>query len=94
MKFHLLNLHFLSCFSIFLITNRGTEEYFGLDNRVTIINSTLGKALGGAAGKVYQRNFAIVFLTLFKSTSFSVHFPVEIIQCAVVGLEASFHAFY
>jgi 7-keto-8-aminopelargonate synthetase-like enzyme len=30
--------------------NRGTEEYFGLSNRVDIINSTLGKALGGAAG--------------------------------------------
>jgi len=31
-------------------TGRGTEEYFGLEGRVTIINSTLGKALGGAAG--------------------------------------------
>ena len=29
---------------------RGTEEYLGLNNRVDIINSTLGKALGGAAG--------------------------------------------
>jgi glycine C-acetyltransferase len=31
-------------------TGRGTEEYFGLNGRVDIINSTLGKALGGAAG--------------------------------------------
>eukprot|EP00794_Sanderia_malayensis_P016778 gene16778-18473_t len=31
-------------------TGRGTEEYFGLDGKVTMINSTLGKALGGAAG--------------------------------------------
>ncbi|RWS26397.1 2-amino-3-ketobutyrate coenzyme A ligase-like protein [Leptotrombidium deliense] len=31
-------------------TGRGTEEYFGLQGRVDIINSTLGKALGGAAG--------------------------------------------
>ena len=30
---------------------RGTEEFFGCDGRVDIINSTLGKALGGAAGK-------------------------------------------
>ena len=30
---------------------RGTEEYFGMVGRVTIVNSTLGKALGGAAGK-------------------------------------------
>ena len=38
----------LFCFS----NNRGTEEYFGLDGRITIINSTLGKALGGAAGEI------------------------------------------
>ena len=32
-------------------TGRGTEEFLGLDpGRVDIINSTLGKALGGAAG--------------------------------------------
>ena len=32
-------------------TGRGTEEYLNLaKNRVNIINSTLGKALGGAAG--------------------------------------------
>eukprot|EP00117_Sycon_ciliatum_P040661 scpid70297/ scgid29841/ 2-amino-3-ketobutyrate coenzyme A ligase, mitochondrial; Aminoacetone synthase; Glycine acetyltransferase len=31
-------------------TGRGTEEYLGIRNEVDIINSTLGKALGGAAG--------------------------------------------
>ncbi|XP_065051468.1 2-amino-3-ketobutyrate coenzyme A ligase, mitochondrial-like [Rhopilema esculentum] len=31
-------------------TGRGTEEHFGMVGRVTIVNSTLGKALGGAAG--------------------------------------------
>jgi len=31
-------------------TGRGTDEYFGVSDRVDIINSTLGKALGGAAG--------------------------------------------
>ncbi|XP_055372424.1 2-amino-3-ketobutyrate coenzyme A ligase, mitochondrial [Condylostylus longicornis] len=31
-------------------TGRGTEEFFDLKQRVHIINSTLGKALGGAAG--------------------------------------------
>ncbi|KAH0539475.1 2-amino-3-ketobutyrate coenzyme A ligase, mitochondrial [Cotesia glomerata] len=31
-------------------TGRGTEEYFNLLGKVDIINSTLGKALGGAAG--------------------------------------------
>lgn len=31
-------------------TGRGTEEYCNVMGRVDIINSTLGKALGGAAG--------------------------------------------
>ncbi|KAK2568347.1 2-amino-3-ketobutyrate coenzyme A ligase [Acropora cervicornis] len=31
-------------------TGRGTEEYLNCKGRVDIINSTLGKALGGAAG--------------------------------------------
>lgn len=31
-------------------TGRGTEEHFGMNGKVDIINSTLGKALGGAAG--------------------------------------------
>ena len=31
-------------------TGRGTEEHFGMTGKIDIINSTLGKALGGAAG--------------------------------------------
>lgn len=31
-------------------TGRGTDEYFGLHGQIDIINSTLGKALGGATG--------------------------------------------
>ncbi|VDM31701.1 unnamed protein product [Hydatigera taeniaeformis] len=31
-------------------TGRGTEEYYGVQGKVTIINSTLGKAMGGASG--------------------------------------------
>ncbi|XP_055678341.1 2-amino-3-ketobutyrate coenzyme A ligase, mitochondrial [Lutzomyia longipalpis] len=31
-------------------TGRGTEEFYGLSGKVDIINSTLGKALGGASG--------------------------------------------
>ena len=30
---------------------RGTDEHFGISDKIDIINSTLGKALGGAAGK-------------------------------------------
>mmetsp|Transcript_34633 Transcript_34633/g.6236 ORF Transcript_34633/g.6236 Transcript_34633/m.6236 type:complete len:93 (-) Transcript_34633:320-598(-) len=31
-------------------TGRGTPEYFGVSEQVDIINSTMGKALGGATG--------------------------------------------
>eukprot|EP00656_Telonema_subtile_P040827 TRINITY_DN4590_c0_g3_i1.p1 TRINITY_DN4590_c0_g3~~TRINITY_DN4590_c0_g3_i1.p1 ORF type:complete len:422 (-),score=135.12 TRINITY_DN4590_c0_g3_i1:154-1419(-) len=31
-------------------TGRGTDEYFGVTGKIDIINSTLGKALGGATG--------------------------------------------
>jgi glycine C-acetyltransferase len=31
-------------------TGRGTPEYFGLEGEIDIINSTLGKALGGGTG--------------------------------------------
>ncbi|XP_037503224.1 2-amino-3-ketobutyrate coenzyme A ligase, mitochondrial [Rhipicephalus sanguineus] len=34
-------------------SGRGTEEHFGISGRVDIINSTLGKALGGAAGNKF-----------------------------------------
>jgi hypothetical protein len=32
-------------------TGRGTDEYWGVRGQVDIINSTLGKALGGATGE-------------------------------------------
>lgn len=35
---------------IFGPTGRGTQEYFGMKNQVDVINSTLGKALGGGNG--------------------------------------------
>ena len=35
-------------------TGRGTEEFLGIDGRCQIINSTLGKALGGAAGRSFR----------------------------------------
>ena len=31
-------------------TGRGTPEYFGLEGQIDVINSTLGKALGGGTG--------------------------------------------
>ncbi len=43
-------------------TGRGTEEHLGLDGCSDIINSTLGKALGGAAGKIHNFNLPHRFL--------------------------------
>lgn len=37
-------------FNLILFQFRGTEEYFDYLGSIDIINSTLGKALGGAAG--------------------------------------------
>lgn len=36
---------------------RGTDELLGVMDQVTIINSTLGKALGGAAGASFSYGF-------------------------------------
>lgn len=41
-------------------TGRGTPEHFGVMDRVDIINSTLGKALGGSAGGFTTARQAIV----------------------------------
>lgn len=38
------------------VTCRGTDELLGVMDRVHIINSTLGKALGGAAGMSSHRS--------------------------------------
>ena len=35
---------------VFGENGRGTPEYFGLEGQIDIINSTLGKALGGGTG--------------------------------------------
>lgn len=38
-------------------TGRGTEEYWDILGQITLINSTLGKALGGAAGTCLNMYF-------------------------------------
>lgn len=38
------------CSGFFGRTGRGTEEHLGIQGRIDIINSTLGKALGGTMG--------------------------------------------
>lgn len=65
-------------------TGRGTEEYFGLDGKVDIINSTLGKALGGAAGGYTAGPKELIDLLRQRSRPylFSNSLPPTVVACA------------
>ena len=65
-------------------TGRGTEEFFGLDGKVDIINSTLGKALGGAAGGYTVASKQIVELLRQRSRPylFSNSLPPPVVGSA------------
>lgn len=41
-------------------SGRGTPEYFGVEGKIDIINSTLGKALGGGTGGYTSGHQAII----------------------------------
>ena len=41
-------------------TGRGTPEYFNLEGKIDVINSTLGKALGGGTGGYSAANKEVV----------------------------------
>ena len=65
-------------------TGRGTEEYFGMKGRVDIINSTLGKALGGAAGGYTTGNKELISLLRQRARPylFSNSLPPPVVACA------------
>ncbi|KAL8602931.1 hypothetical protein ACOMHN_057241 [Nucella lapillus] len=65
-------------------TGRGTEEYFDLGGRVDIINSTLGKALGGAAGGYTAGPKQLIDLLRQRSRPylFSNTLPPPVVACA------------
>ena len=65
-------------------TGKGTEEYFGLDGKVDIINSTLGKALGGASGGYTAARKEIVQLLRQRSRPylFSNSLPPAVVAAA------------
>ncbi|KAK8725616.1 hypothetical protein OTU49_010648 [Cherax quadricarinatus] len=66
-------------------TGRGTEEYFGLlPGRVDIINSTLGKALGGAAGgyTTGPRELITLLRQRARPYLFSNSVPPAVVACA------------
>ncbi|XP_074660825.1 2-amino-3-ketobutyrate coenzyme A ligase, mitochondrial-like [Tubulanus polymorphus] len=66
-------------------TGRGTEEHLGIDNRVDVINSTLGKALGGAAGGYTTGPAQLIDLLRQRSRPylFSNTLPPPVVGCAI-----------
>merc|ERR1711970_678696 len=65
-------------------TGRGTEEFFGMTGAVDIINSTLGKALGGAAGGYTCGSEQLIGILRQRSRpySFSNSLPPPVVGCA------------
>lgn len=65
-------------------TGRGTEEHFNMINKIDLINSTLGKALGGAAGGYTTGPKEIIELLRQKSRPylFSNSLPPPVVAIA------------
>lgn len=65
-------------------TGRGTEEFFNMEGSVDIINSTLGKALGGAAGGYTTGSGELISLLRQRSRpySFSNSLPPPVVGTA------------
>jgi len=70
-------------------TGRGTMEYTGTEGRVDMINSTLGKALGGAAGGYTVGPKQLIDLLRNKSRPylFSNSLPPPVVGCASKALD-------
>merc|ERR1711970_308140 len=65
-------------------TGRGTEEFWGMEGKADIINSTLGKALGGAAGGYTTGSKQLISLLRQRSRpySFSNSLPPPVVASA------------
>lgn len=70
-------------------TGAGTVEHFGLEGKVDIITSTLGKALGGAAGGFVAANRCVTDYLFQKSRPmlFSNALPPTVASSALCALE-------
>ncbi|NXW82321.1 KBL protein, partial [Alopecoenas beccarii] len=68
---------------------RGTDELLGVMDKVTIINSTLGKALGGAAGGYTTGPKPLIELLRQRSRPylFSNSLPPAVVGCASKALD-------
>ena len=67
-----------------MIICRGTEEHCGVDGQIDIINSTLGKAMGGASGGYTAGPQQLVDLLRNRSRPylFSNTLPPPVVACA------------
>ncbi|XP_048730811.2 2-amino-3-ketobutyrate coenzyme A ligase, mitochondrial-like [Ostrea edulis] len=70
-------------------TGRGTDEHFGVGNKIDIINSTLGKALGGAAGGYTAGPKELISLLRQRSRPylFSNALPPPVVACASKAID-------
>ncbi len=70
-------------------TGRGTVEHFGLEGRVDIITSTLGKALGGAAGGFVAGSRALIETLIQRSRTqlFSNALPPTVACSSLAAIE-------
>ncbi|KFM77327.1 2-amino-3-ketobutyrate coenzyme A ligase, mitochondrial, partial [Stegodyphus mimosarum] len=75
-------------------TGRGTEEHFNLSGKIDIINSTLGKALGGASGGYTTGKSELIDLLRQKSRPylFSNALPPAVVACASKALDILFES--
>lgn len=84
------NTNILLFFVLLFPSIRGTEEFFNIMGRVDIINSTLGKALGGAAGGYTVGSRELIDLLKQRSRPylFSNSLPPAIVAsaCKVIDL--------
>ncbi|KAJ9051259.1 hypothetical protein DSO57_1006182 [Entomophthora muscae] len=70
-------------------TGRGTAEHFGVQDKVHIVNSTLGKALGGASGGYTTGNADIITLLRQRSRPylFSNSLPPPVVGAAEAAID-------
>jgi glycine C-acetyltransferase len=64
-----------SIYDYYNSVSRGIEEFCGYKGRVDIINSTLGKALGGAAGINNCKHIKLIMLRMVTQFNFVLYFP-------------------
>ena len=86
---------FLYCLSSIYQIKRGTEDYFEMIGAVDIINSTLGKALGGAAGGYTTARQPVIDLLrqISRPYLFSNSLPPAVVgQASQVGRQNRSHS--